>query len=234
MHIKANAIHRILQTIGSTDWNSFPSFWNGQMARRDNESSDQLLLQRIVIGHSQADNWIDAKKEWKLISIFDKGNNCICNHKIIENCVIRNGNTNQVLTVGNVCVNHFKEAHLSVPKSSRISLRRVHLNPKRTKVNKTLIDVAARLQILTINEGRRYINCRTSSGYDKKQANLEFREKINSLIKFGFTHNRPRCSCDEMAKPRQNSLTKKYFYSCYHGTYVNGQWSSKCRFRQSI
>lgn len=212
----------------------FHRFENGQMARLDNERSDQLLLQRIVIEHSEADSWIGAKKEWKLISIFDKSNKCICKHKIIENCVIRNCNTNKVLTVGNVCVNHFKEAHLSVPKSSRISLRKVHLNTKRAKLNKSLIDVAIRLQILTINEGKRYINCRTSTRYAKNEGNLEFREKINSLIKFGFTHTRPQCSCGELAKPRQNSRTKGYFYSCYYGKYVNGQWTSECTFRQSI
>lgn len=197
--------------------------------KESDEKSDQLLLQRIVIENSQADNWIRAKTEWKLISIYDKDNTCICKHRILENCVIRNRHTNKELIVGNVCVNHFKEEHLTVPKSSRNSFRKVYGNPTSAKANKALIDVAVCLKILTAREGDIYIKSRK-----KTPKNLEFRQKINSLIKFGFIHTRPRCVCNELAKPRQNSLTKEYFYSCYYGEYANGNWTSQCEFTRSI
>jgi len=56
------------------------------------ERSDQQLLRQVVISNSEADNGIEAKTEWRLITIFDNPNNCICNHAILENCVIKNRN----------------------------------------------------------------------------------------------------------------------------------------------
>lgn len=155
------------------------------------ESSDQQLLQRIVIENSEAGDWIEAKKEWKLVSIYDKPYQCICKHKILENCIIRNKNNNNELIVGNVCVNHFKEDDLLVPKSSRTSLKRLYGNPKNAKSNKALIDVAIRLKILTINEGKKYSNLKTGARSDRYQQNVDFKQKINKLIMLGFTANRP-------------------------------------------
>ncbi len=200
----------------------------------DGEQSDQILLQRTVIANSQADSWSVAKTEWKLVSIYDKVSRCICKHKIIENCVIRNRINNNQLIVGNVCVNHFKEEQLSVPKSSRISLKKLHHGTGIAKANRSLINVAVRLNILTTNEGEWYIKARTDSQCSKKEINLESRQKINSLIRLGFTDKRPLCDCGELAKPRQNSTTKGYFYSCYHGRYVNEKWSSQCNFSRNV
>lgn len=100
------------------------------MAGCDEERCDQELLQRIVIENSQAENWIEAKKEWKLKSIYDRASHCIGRHGILEICVIYNDETNRELIVGNVCVNHFDEKNLSVPKSSRTSLKNVYRNPE--------------------------------------------------------------------------------------------------------
>lgn len=203
------------------------------MGRNNGETSDQELLQTTVIEHSQADDWINAKKEWNLKSIFDRQNHCVCKHFIIENCVIRNRITNRELIVGNVCVNHFKEETLSVRKESRDSLKKIHSNPSGAKANKWLIEVAVRLNIITKNEGKNYQ--KTSTKMKQHQWKLEFRKKINALIRYGFTNNRPKCECDELAKPRQNSRTKQYFYSCYYGNYnEEKKWEKKCNFNKSI
>lgn len=182
----------------------------------DVESSDQELLQQIVIAHSQGDSWIVAKSEWKLESIYDKASHCICKHFIIENCVIRNEITNKILIVGNVCVNHFQEKRLEVPKSSRISLKKLHQDRGGvTKANQDLVGVAVRLNILTSKESKWYNTARIDKKCRQRVTNLEFRKKINFLILSGFIKDRPYCRCKELAKPRQNSGTKKYFYSCY-------------------
>lgn len=209
---------------------------------RNTENSDQKRLRRKVIENSFADDWESAKTEWELISIYDKDNECICRHKIVENCVIRNRNNANELIVGNVCVNQFKEAELSVPHSCRRSLKQLQLrrrnpdvpkanraNPDVPKANRALIDVAVRLKILSENEGKWYGKAATNSSMREKK--MEFRRKINSLILMGFTDERPECHCGELAKPRQNSSTKEFFYSCYHGRYVNKIWTSRCNFR---
>lgn len=201
---------------------------------RNTENSDQKLLRRIVVENSVADDWESAKTEWELMSIYDKVNECICTHRIVENCVIRNRNNAKELIVGNVCVNQFKEAKLSVPKLCRTSLKKLQLrrrNPEThniPKANRALIEVAVRLKILSENEGKFYNKAPTNS---KK---MEFRRKINYLIMLGFRDKRPECHCGELAKPRQNSGTKEFFYSCYDGRYVNRIWRSRCNFSLDV
>jgi hypothetical protein len=199
-----------------------------------NEESDQSLLREIVIKHSVADNWFQAKAEWQLMTIYDKWSKCICRHRIRENCVIQNKKNFEELVVGNVCINHFKEDNLSVEKSCRTSLRRLQASPNTAKANTNLIKLAVKLDILSEAEAKNYNKYRTSN----KDFARKMRVKINHLIRYGFSADRPRCGCDHFAKPRKSGQGG-YFYSCASGFYeANGtkrkRWNNVCGFSQDI
>ena len=89
------------------------------------ESSDQEQLRKVVVENSVAENWLDAKREWHTITIFDDHDECACEcgHRIVENCIIENRKNGNRLTVGNVCVNHFDEPDLEVKSTCRQSLK---------------------------------------------------------------------------------------------------------------
>lgn len=208
-----------------------------------NETSNQEKLREIVLQHSQAKEWEDAKREWTLLTIFDEKNHCICDHSIVENCVIFNSITGKVLIVGNVCINHFNEKALTVPPICRSSLKNLKEDPSHRNANAELLTLAARLHILSLAEARWYFqntNGRNSRAqFDRhhkkfKLVAFEKREKLNHLILHGFSSKRPKCNCPgrPYAKPRQNGKTKKYFYSCPNFDTKNSQ--AGCRFNQSI
>ena len=187
------------------------------------EQSDQSKLREIVISRSEADNWPEAKAEWQLMTIYDKWSRCICGHRIKENCVIKNKENSNELVVGNDCINHFKEDNLHVKESCRRSLQRLQSNLT-AKAHTDLIDLAVKLNILSNAEGEYY----------KRSKSKENRLKINHIVLYGFSANRPRCKCDRFAKPRQNNNDKSYFYSCASGFRENNAWNKGCGFSKKI
>ena len=205
------------------------------------EISDQKQLHETIIDHSDANTWMDAKKEWILVFIYDRQSNCICGHFIVENCVIYNATTDISLVVGNVCINHFNEPMLTVKSVARACLTGLH-NGTRTTANKDLIDVAHRTRVLSFNEMAYYKKMTTGKNsrtrfdptheyYNAKAT--QNRDKINVLIKLGFSAERPNCNCGKPAKPRQSSKTLRYFYSCADGGYVNEKWKD-CGFSKNV
>lgn len=205
------------------------------------EESDQAALRDAVIDNSKADTWNDAKKEWKLVYIFDLASNCVCGHAIVQNCVIRNTLNSNELIVGNVCINHFQEPALEVPDVARNSLRGLNNNTSET-ANEELLKIAFRTSVLTFMEKENYTKITTGSGsrvrfmveHERYNASLTAqRDKINRLIKLGFSAQRPICDCGRPAKPRINGKTNQAFYSCYNGRFQNKQWTSDCKFSQN-
>lgn len=211
------------------------------------EESDQQLLREVVIENSSRvpgslalRPWDEAKKEWSLLTIYDEPSHCVCKHRIVENCVIRNRLTGNTLVVGNVCINHFREEELAVSSLCRQSLKRL-MQPRGTEThsaNESLVNLARRLEILSPGEAGWYLAKTTGRGkrtrFDADHANYEpesvrERERLNKLILHGFSSNRPRCACPEnpYAKPRQNRREGTYFYSC-------SSWPHGCEFRVSV
>lgn len=95
-----------------------------------------------------------------------------------------------------------------------------------------LIQSPLRLNILSKNEVNYYKMITTGEGsvkrfkidhddFDPQKFNI--RRKINNLIILGFCSTRPKCQCNQFAKPRKNSRNGSYFYSCYY-------WPNGCRF----
>ena len=67
-------------------------------------------LSREIIALSQANNWDEARLEWKVdrIEIADDPHTCLCTHwPILELCFLSNDVTGNRTMVGNVCVKKF-------------------------------------------------------------------------------------------------------------------------------
>lgn len=67
-------------------------------------------LKEAILLKSQATDWEVAKKEWKLVRIYeaDEPDTCLCGHTpIIEICVLANTITGKYAEVGNSCVKRF-------------------------------------------------------------------------------------------------------------------------------
>lgn len=67
-------------------------------------------LKESILIRSHASDWEIAKKEWKLVRIYevDEPETCLCGHTpIIEICVLSNASTGKFADVGNRCVKRF-------------------------------------------------------------------------------------------------------------------------------
>ncbi len=187
---------------------------------------DMKRLKKEIKRLSHSNVWKHAKREWRLMTIYDLKNRCLCGHRILENCEIFNEITGRTAIVGNVCINHFKESRLAVEPKCRASLRKVHAK-KCKKANEFLVELAERVGIITGPQARSYNKLKKSDTSDEKKM-------IEQLIMLGFDSKRPKCQCGDYAKPRQNTIDKGYFYSCPNGSYVEDKWISGCKFSKSV
>lgn len=67
-------------------------------------------LKEAILARSHATDWEVAKKEWKLVRIYeaDEPDTCLCGHTpIIEICVLSNTVNHKHAEVGNRCVKRF-------------------------------------------------------------------------------------------------------------------------------
>lgn len=67
-------------------------------------------LKEVILARSRATDWEVAKKEWKLVRIYeaDEPETCLCGHTpIIEICVLSNTVNLRHAEVGNRCVKRF-------------------------------------------------------------------------------------------------------------------------------
>jgi len=187
------------------------------------EKSNQQQLRALVVEASEADNWEEARREWILSTIYDQQAHCVCNHPIVENCVITNERNQNTLIVGNVCVNHFDVDRLRVSGNARTCLQRLIESPD-SSANEELLDIAERLNIINAEERRIYTELTTGPGsrsrfnpghekYSPKAVAL--RSKINSFLTTTFQPSRPRCAtCQSYKRFKQNSVTKENFWTC--------------------
>jgi hypothetical protein len=91
-----------------------------------------------IIALSESNNFYQAVLEWKLISIFDMENNCLCGHPIIENCEIQNIYNDNIVIVGNCCIKKFiKNINSGILFSS---VKRLSKNGTKS-VNTSLLDL---------------------------------------------------------------------------------------------
>jgi hypothetical protein len=170
------------------------------------EDSNQDKLKDIIIENSESETWYEAKKEWDLQYIFQEESNCICNHFIVDNCVIKNRNNGNELIVGNVCINHFEEAKLYVDKKVFSSLKNLTCE---NNANEELLKQAVFLGIISENTKHFYEDITTGRGsrnsFNKDHKNFSqkkwnSRKDINLQILAGFSKDRPKClSCSSLA-----------------------------------
>ena len=114
----------------------------------DDKSSDEALLRKAVIGYSMTNTWTRAKKEWKLLTIYDEPYHGEHKHYIKEKCVIQNQKNKNELILENVWLNYFGQKTLRIPSKSRLSLSMLQEDGN-ISVNDSLLDVAVRLDIIT-------------------------------------------------------------------------------------
>jgi len=70
----------------------------------------EYRLTKEIIERSEAENWDQAKLEWRLAEVYeaDEPETCLCGHfPIVELCVLRNKLNVGMATVGNCCVKKF-------------------------------------------------------------------------------------------------------------------------------
>ena len=75
-----------------------------------------LLIDRLM-PDSKAQNWEEAKTEWKILYTYDaeEDSTCLCGHyPIKEIYVIENTQTRIQHEIGNVCINHLFEAEAKI------------------------------------------------------------------------------------------------------------------------
>jgi len=122
------------------------------------------------------------------------------------------------LTVGNVCINHFKVEKLNVSKSARRSLKRLHENSSSVTIHDDLLDFGAELNVISDSDKNFYKTITTSKRKLSAKKN-GIRRKVNNLVKHGFSHERPKCSvCNEYMTPKRKQIKNNdnddegYFY----------------------
>lgn len=92
-----------------------------------------------ILGLSEADNFEDAKLEWKLDHVYFTEGKCPCGVKINEHCNLKNSKNGKTTWVGNVCVLKFMD--IGEAETLFSALRRVKKNDS-AKPNTALIDYA--------------------------------------------------------------------------------------------
>ncbi len=204
------------------------------MEADDDDTSDFNRLQCYILSKSRNQtSWHAARQEWQLQNIYEEPSNCICGHRIVQNCVLENRFTRFEAIVGNCCVKQFEREDMEVEDGVYASLRRLTDDPEHTTANAALLNHAFTLGILSQSDADFYTTITTGKGARKhfdpshpqrSAAKIEIRYKKNRLILMGFMKNRPKCHCNVPARP---CCTRegKFFFGC-----VNFNTSAWCRF----
>lgn len=198
-----------------------------QMNMDDDEcnTSSQQQLKRIVVENSVAKTWAEARKEWTLVGVCRKPNHCVCDMPIVENMEIRNVRNNNLLIVGNVCINRFanKEWTDAAPRSMWRSLKKLHMGKRERPVSQSLLNLARQIGVITTSDQEWYMICVFGlRSWSKKQ--FEIKNRVENLIALGMSRKRPHCYCKTLAIPKKKRNSNKYFWSCQ-------QWNNNgCKF----
>jgi hypothetical protein len=135
------------------------------------------LTERIV-DLSIAPDWYEAKQEWFLEDVYltEEPGTCLCGHRIIEHCIIRNRENGNSAVVGNCCVKRF----MDLP-SERLftALRRIYKDLRRA-LNAETIEHAYRRGWIDDWQRGFYLNTLKKRQLSEKQ--LAKRREINAKV----------------------------------------------------
>ena len=197
------------------------AFTVAQRLDMDNDescSSSQQKLKRIVVEDSIAEALLEAQKECALVGVCRKPNYCICDMPIVENMEIRNVHNNNLLIVGNVCVNRFanKEWDDAAPRSMWRSLKNLHMGKRERPVSQSLLNLAVQIGVIKISDRDWYVKCVSGfRSWSRKQCEIKI--KVENLIALGMSRKRPKCYCKQPAIPKKKRKEpNKYFWSCHN------------------
>lgn len=70
-------------------------------------TTNSIQFNKNLLFHSESKDLNTALKEWKLLYVTEKENNCICGHQIIKNCIFENKYNYSKITIGSTCVKKF-------------------------------------------------------------------------------------------------------------------------------
>lgn len=147
-------------------------------------------LKKHILALSQAQDFTQACKEWRLIGIYltEEWDYCPCGQEIKEHCEIANRTTGAETFVGNVCINRFIPLNTA---TLFAGLKRIQAN-RTANVNEDLIAHAEARGLLFPNEGAFLRQTARKRILSTKQ--LAWKEKINRRILEGIVvrHLPPR------------------------------------------
>jgi len=127
-----------------------------------------------ILRLSNAHEWLEAKPEWELHSVYDDPTDrcCECGHQPINQiCVIKNKENGNEAEVGNVCVHNFMQLA-----SRRIFavLKRVRAETSKS-LNPAALDLFAKRGAISQSEAEDY------KSYWRKRTNLTKEERSQKL-----------------------------------------------------
>jgi len=207
-------------------------------------ASDQTKLRNIIISHSIAWSWPEARAEWLLEKIYDQPGKCICGHPIVDTYQIINPSTSTSLQIGNVCIEQFPNVGIrGVRHSSRAqpsmspppgrmeskqirlamtSLKRLTADPDAT-ANDALLSLTQKSECITAADALWYTRVTTGPGsrYAHDQSDARYsgkksaiKERINRLILLGMSADRPCCCGGSRNMIPRRARVGRYFYTC--------------------
>ena len=135
-------------------------------------------LKAHILPLSEATDFDDAKKEWKLVDveIHDEFDNCPCGKEIKELCYIQNELNRNKTYVGNICINRF----IGIATGNLfVGLKRIALD-ETANANEDLIDHSYQLGYIYENEYKFLMQTRNKRKLSPKQ--LAWKLKINRRI----------------------------------------------------
>ncbi len=142
-----------------------------------NGANTQLIT--AILGLSTSDIWAEAKREWKLSTVYfaDDYETCLCGHfPIREVCVISNRSSQATAHVGNCCVANF----LGLPsKAIFASLRRVLVSPEKSLAPE-LVEIAREKSWISAKDYDFYIDIMRMRKLSVKQA--QWKRAINQRV----------------------------------------------------
>jgi len=141
-------------------------------------SSNFENLKEYIISLSKSENFIDAKKEWKLIGIelSDEQEQCPCGQHIREVCYIENQINGNSTHVGNVCINQF----IGIPTGNLFDGLKKIAKDIDSNANEDLIVHAYELGYIFENEYHFLMDTKNKRKLSVKQ--LAWKNKINRRI----------------------------------------------------
>ena len=187
------------------------------------ETGDQRKLHAVIIAHSVAKIWNEARTEWELQYIYEMpGGECVCGHRITEHCVITNRQVGgETLIVGNRCINQMGGEISKVSTSCFQSFKKLKRNPTDKYANENLIRLALKREIIPKAKGEQYVDSwrRRNTSLPKRRQDeiVEMNRKI--IVAFSSpTHICKYCRKPVYARRSKDAtdIDEKPYWTCYN------------------